>query len=122
MRYRGGGVGHLATRQCNQILLADKHTLRDDISDGDEDPELLVGPEGKEDGQPEEGGRGDDDEDDQPEEGGRGDGEEDDQEDVQEDSDEDGEDNRLEDDDIDERILEATDEIDMIIEAGFDAL
>jgi hypothetical protein len=26
MRYRGGGVGHLATRQCNEVLLADKHT------------------------------------------------------------------------------------------------
>ena len=25
MRYRGGGVGHLATRQCNEVLLADKH-------------------------------------------------------------------------------------------------
>jgi hypothetical protein len=25
MRYRGGGVGHLATRQCNKVLLADKH-------------------------------------------------------------------------------------------------
>ena len=23
MRYRGGGVGHTATRQCNNILLAD---------------------------------------------------------------------------------------------------
>ena len=78
MRYRGRGVGHLATRQCNQILLADKHTLRDDISDGDEDLEPLVGPEGEEDGQPEGGGRGD--------------GEEDGQEDVQEDSDEDGDD------------------------------
>jgi hypothetical protein len=27
MRYRGGGVGHLATRQCNKTLLADEHTL-----------------------------------------------------------------------------------------------
>jgi hypothetical protein len=27
MRYRGGGVGHLATRQCNKSLLADKHTF-----------------------------------------------------------------------------------------------
>ena len=26
MRYRGRGVGHLATRQCNEVLLADKHT------------------------------------------------------------------------------------------------
>ena len=108
MRYRGGGVGHLATRQCNQILLANKHTLWDDISDGDEDLEPLVGPEGKEDGQPEGGGRGD--------------GEEDGQEDVQEDSNEDGDDDRLDDDDNDEHILEATDEVDMIIEAGFDAL
>ena len=26
MRYCGGGVGHLATRQCNRTLLTDKHT------------------------------------------------------------------------------------------------
>ena len=26
MQYHGGGVGHLATRQCNRTLLADKHT------------------------------------------------------------------------------------------------
>ena len=25
MRYRGGGVGHLTTHQCNLVLLADKH-------------------------------------------------------------------------------------------------
>ena len=30
MRYRGGGVGHTATRQCNNILLADEHTLLPD--------------------------------------------------------------------------------------------
>ena len=27
MRYRGGGVGHTATQQCDEILLADEHTL-----------------------------------------------------------------------------------------------
>ena len=32
MRYRGGGVGHLGTRQCNKILLADEHAPPD-ISD-----------------------------------------------------------------------------------------
>ena len=26
MRYRGGGVRHMATRQCNRTLLADEHT------------------------------------------------------------------------------------------------
>src|ERR1700761_7045132 len=27
MHYHGGGVGHLATWQCNQTLLADEHTV-----------------------------------------------------------------------------------------------
>jgi hypothetical protein len=36
MRYRGGGVGHLATRQCNEVLLADKHTLVTGVQDIDE--------------------------------------------------------------------------------------
>lgn len=26
MRYRGGGVGNMTTCQCNEVLLADKHT------------------------------------------------------------------------------------------------
>ena len=26
MQYRRGGVGHMATRQCNRTLLADEHT------------------------------------------------------------------------------------------------
>ena len=30
MQYRGGGVGHTATWQCNKILLADEHTLLPD--------------------------------------------------------------------------------------------
>ena len=30
MRYRGGGVGHTATQQCNNILLIDEHTLLPD--------------------------------------------------------------------------------------------
>ena len=30
MQYRGGGVGHTATRQCDEILLADEHTLLPD--------------------------------------------------------------------------------------------
>ena len=30
MRYRGGGVGHLTTRQCNEVLFADKHTPFDE--------------------------------------------------------------------------------------------
>ena len=31
MRYRGGGVGHLGTRQCNKILLADEHAPPDTL-------------------------------------------------------------------------------------------
>ena len=30
MQYRGGGVGHTATRQCDEILLTDEHTLLPD--------------------------------------------------------------------------------------------
>ena len=26
MQYRGGGVGHVATWQCNEMLLTDEHT------------------------------------------------------------------------------------------------
>ena len=44
MRYHGGGVGHLATRQCNNTLLADKHIyvaesemLHEPTGDQDED-------------------------------------------------------------------------------------
>jgi hypothetical protein len=33
MRYRRGGVGHLATWQCNKTLLADEHTV---LADPDE--------------------------------------------------------------------------------------
>jgi hypothetical protein len=36
MRYRGGGVGHIATRQCNSALLSDKHALPGDVRDVDE--------------------------------------------------------------------------------------
>jgi hypothetical protein len=36
MRYQGGGVRHLATRQCNEVLLADKHTLVTGVQDIDE--------------------------------------------------------------------------------------
>lgn len=48
MRYRGGGVGHMATRQCNEVLLADKHTLlREEPpaqdSDSDEEPDEPAG-------------------------------------------------------------------------------
>jgi hypothetical protein len=30
MRQRGGGVGHLSTRHCNEVLLQDQHTLLHD--------------------------------------------------------------------------------------------
>ena len=39
MRYRGGGVGHMATWQCDRTLLADEHT---EIAD--EDFILIVEP------------------------------------------------------------------------------
>ena len=42
MRYRGGGVGHLGTRQCNEILLADEHTPIGDMPDTGEPPAELV--------------------------------------------------------------------------------
>jgi hypothetical protein len=35
MRYRGGGVGHMATRQCNEALLANRHTLLGDTQYND---------------------------------------------------------------------------------------
>src|ERR1700677_883308 len=62
MRYRGGGIGHLATRQCNKTLLADKHTLREDLQDSDEDSDKSAG-EGEEGnpGESEEEDNGDDD-------------------------------------------------------------
>ena len=37
MWYCRGGVGHLATQQCNRTLLADKHTVWEDPQDGNED-------------------------------------------------------------------------------------
>ena len=40
MQYRGGGVRHMATWQCNRTLLADKHT-----EVADEDLFLTVEPE-----------------------------------------------------------------------------
>jgi hypothetical protein len=33
MRQRGGGVGHLSTRHCNNTLLQDQHTLLHDNMD-----------------------------------------------------------------------------------------
>ncbi|KAN0137704.1 hypothetical protein V8E53_004460 [Lactarius tabidus] len=57
MRYCGGGVRHMATRQCNEVLLADKHTLLQEEppaqdSDSDEDPDERAreGNEGEEEG------------------------------------------------------------------------
>jgi hypothetical protein len=54
---RGGGVGHMATRQCNEVLLADKHTLlqeeppaQDGDSDEDPDEPAREGNEGEEEG------------------------------------------------------------------------
>jgi hypothetical protein len=43
MRYRGGGVGHLGTRNCNKILLADEHTpLEDECARPEDAGEPLV--------------------------------------------------------------------------------
>jgi hypothetical protein len=84
----------MATWQCSEILLANKHTLQpqEDIPDSDEDLEP-AGPEGDEGGQ------------------------EDDQEDGNDEGN--GESN---DDDTNECILAATNKVDMITEAGFATL
>ena len=54
MWYHGGGVGHLATQQCNKMLLADKHTFQEDPQDSNEDSDNSAGEgipgEGKEEG------------------------------------------------------------------------
>jgi hypothetical protein len=46
MRLRGGGVGHLSTRHCNNMLLQDQHTLLHDNVDvlppGNVDEEAIV--------------------------------------------------------------------------------
>ncbi|KAH9026768.1 hypothetical protein EDB85DRAFT_1821615, partial [Lactarius pseudohatsudake] len=38
MRYRGGGVGHLGTRQCDHILLADEHMPLGEIQGANDNP------------------------------------------------------------------------------------
>ena len=38
MRYRGGGVGHIATRQRNEALLAEKHTLLTEVDTDEIEP------------------------------------------------------------------------------------
>jgi hypothetical protein len=57
MQYHGGGVRHMATQQCNEVLLADKHMLLQEEppaqdSDSDEDPDKPAreGNEGEEEG------------------------------------------------------------------------
>lgn len=43
MWYHGGGVGHLGTRNCNKILLADEHTpLEDECARPEDAGEPLV--------------------------------------------------------------------------------
>ncbi len=42
MHYRGGGIGHLGTCQCNEILLADKHAPIGDTPDAGESLAELV--------------------------------------------------------------------------------
>jgi hypothetical protein len=51
MWYRGGGIGHLATQQCNETLLADKHTLWEEPQDSDEESDKPVGEEGNGEGE-----------------------------------------------------------------------
>lgn len=46
MRYRGGGVGHLGTRQYNKYFLMDKHPPLGEISDMTELASELVGSKG----------------------------------------------------------------------------
>ena len=38
MWYCGGGISHLGTCQCNEVLLADEHMLLEDVSDADAPP------------------------------------------------------------------------------------
>ncbi|KAH9033092.1 hypothetical protein EDB85DRAFT_1890374 [Lactarius pseudohatsudake] len=38
MQYCGRGVGHLGTRQCDHILLADEHMLLGEIQGADDNP------------------------------------------------------------------------------------
>jgi hypothetical protein len=66
MRYRGGGVGHIGTRHCNEVLLADEHAPPDtsDIAvspavlgeDQDSDDEAWQGEGEGNDGGDEDGG------------------------------------------------------------------
>jgi hypothetical protein len=97
MRYRGGGVGHLRTRHCDKVLLADKHAPPD-ASD-------IVEPSAK----PDE----DQDSDDEAE-GWR-------DEDKDEDEDKGNDEHRGEDNN-DEQVVAALHDVDIVTAAGFGVL
>ena len=68
MRYRGGGVGHIGTRQCNKILLRDEHPALGEIFDsvtelaGSQGAESDSDSEGKDEDEDDEDGGEDDNE------------------------------------------------------------
>ncbi|KAH9017840.1 hypothetical protein EDB84DRAFT_1566683 [Lactarius hengduanensis] len=97
MRYRGGGVGHLGTRQCNEFLLADEHRPINETQDADEPLAEL------------EESQGSDSESEGEDEG------------VSEGEDE-GESDRGEDDNDDELVLAASNDLDIVTAVGLAAL
>jgi hypothetical protein len=108
MRYRGGGVGHLATQQCNEVLLADKHTLVTGVQDIDETES--VGSSGVRDDESDKGDKGGEDD-----EGDKGDKDEGDKDDE---DDEDSDDEATH--DVNNGLLvSATNDVDLITAAGF---
>jgi hypothetical protein len=102
MRYRGGGVGHLATRQCNKTLLADKHTFREEPQDSDEDSDNSAGEgipgEGEEEGDEDNPGEGE-------EEGEEGDNSDGDDDGIREENDDD--------------LVVASNDVEVVTAAGF---
>jgi hypothetical protein len=99
MRYRGGGVGHLGTRHCDKVLLADEHAPPD-ASD-------IVEPSTKPDGD-----RDSDDE----AEGWRGEDEDEDEDEDEGNDENGGEDNN------DEQVVAASHDLDIVTAAGFGVL
>ncbi|KAH9021904.1 hypothetical protein EDB85DRAFT_2152096 [Lactarius pseudohatsudake] len=97
MRYRGGGVGHLGTRQCNEFLLADEHRPINEMPDANEPLAEL------------EENQGSDSESEGEDEG------------VSEGGDE-GESDRGEDDNDDELVLAASNDLDIVTAVGLAAL
>jgi hypothetical protein len=113
MRYRGGGVGHIGTRHCNETLLADEHAPSEEVPDTGEPLVEVAENQDLE-------SNGEDDEP-MPLEGDQGASET--PADLEEDqrSDFEGEGENEEDDDY-ELILAASTDLDIVAAAGFAAL